>query len=468
MLGNRLQGIRLLKLLITLALTLLLFWAWYGLFFLIVSQSYPTPGLYGVYSLVALMGIVLERSIRGNSLSLAPAYQSRDRSFEITLRETLAAATGIFVIAFITKDKAVSRAFILSYMALLPAVLLGVNHLILPRLSRQVFSGKRRLRTVLIGDQPEIASNLEWFRGQESLGMEIIGYIGNGSQTSPIEGIPYLGAQSELEETLSRTAPETAVFLDFPHASQDLIEKKAIGDRLGIRVVHLWNYKDHFDTLPAVHTEAGFQFMSFLSEPLESPVNRSIKRCFDVAFSLPVCLFILPPMSLAVWLLHRFQSPGSLFFLQTRRGRGGRPFRIIKFRTMHEGNPDESRQAEREDDRVFAAGRILRKLSIDEFPQFLNVLIGHMSVVGPRPHLGEHDDTFATVYNGYRLRTFVKPGVTGLAQVRGFRGLVQNEEEVRKRAGSDIEYVERWSLTLDITIILRTFILFLFPSRNAH
>jgi lipopolysaccharide/colanic/teichoic acid biosynthesis glycosyltransferase len=134
---------------------------------------------------------------------------------------------------------------------------------------------------------------------------------------------------------------------------------------------------------------------------------------------------------------------------------------------MHVANPDVTKQASKGDSRIYPGGQWLRKLSLDELPQFLNVLRGEMSVVGPRPHLMQHDDIFARVLVNYPVRRNVKPGITGLAQVRGFRGETRTNEDVVKRVESDIYYLENWSLFLDVWIILRTAWQVIFPPRTA-
>jgi lipopolysaccharide/colanic/teichoic acid biosynthesis glycosyltransferase len=167
-------------------------------------------------------------------------------------------------------------------------------------------------------------------------------------------------------------------------------------------------------------------------------------------------------------LLQRLQSPGPLFYAQERAGFQNNNFRIIKFRTMHVNNPDATRQATRQDDRVFPAGKWLRKYSMDELPQFWNVLSGQMSVVGPRPHLHEHNERFSRVLQSYHIRTLVKPGITGLAQVRGLRGEAQDEAALVERIEADIYYLENWSFTGDLLIMLRTAWQLCHPPKTAY
>jgi lipopolysaccharide/colanic/teichoic acid biosynthesis glycosyltransferase len=169
-----------------------------------------------------------------------------------------------------------------------------------------------------------------------------------------------------------------------------------------------------------------------------------------------------------VWLAQHFQSPGPLFHAQTRAGMQNRQFTIYKFRTMHVHNGDIARQAREGDERVYALGKWFRKLSIDELPQFWNVLKGDMSIVGPRPHLIEHNAQFSEFMGNYHVRAFVKPGITGLAQVRGFRGEAHNRSDIAQRVECDIEYLENWNLSLECGIILRTFVHLINPPRSAY
>jgi putative colanic acid biosynthesis UDP-glucose lipid carrier transferase len=213
--------------------------------------------------------------------------------------------------------------------------------------------------------------------------------------------------------------------------------------------------------------DEGLRFIGLRDEPLEDPIGRFAKRCLDIAVALPMVLFILPFTTLLVACLQMRYAPGPIFYRQLRSGLQNIPFAIYKYRTMYVANPDPSRQVTQGDTRVYPAGRWLRKFSIDELPQFLNVMRGEMSVVGPRPHLLEHDEQFAQALANYPVRGNVKPGITGLAQVRGFRGETKTTTDVIKRVESDIQYLENWSFLMDCWIILRTAAQMVFPPRTA-
>jgi putative colanic acid biosynthesis UDP-glucose lipid carrier transferase len=281
-------------------------------------------------------------------------------------------------------------------------------------------------------------------------------------------GLPVLGSPADLDCLIAEHAISHVILLDNPGSpgfDHRLIQ--VVHDQ-GARLLVLSDIDEAFHHRVSIVDEDGLKFFRFYREPLESPINRTLKRTLDLAVSIPVLIFILPPMCALVWILQRRQSPGPLFYAHSRAGIQNRAFTLFKFRTMHAGNPDEARAATRDDGRVFKAGRWLRRLSLDELPQFINVLRGEMSVVGPRPHLVEHNDQFARVMNNYHIRAFVKPGVTGLAQVRGFRGETKTADDIALRLQSDMVYLENWSLMIDCAIILRTVWQMFFPPPTAY
>ncbi|MBI1359283.1 MAG: exopolysaccharide biosynthesis protein [Alphaproteobacteria bacterium] len=197
----------------------------------------------------------------------------------------------------------------------------------------------------------------------------------------------------------------------------------------------------------------------------DRPVGGAGKRAFDIVVSASA-LVALAPILGAVWMAVRLDSRGPGLFRQRRGGRCGRPFYIYKFRTMTTEENRSVAQAREGDNRVTPLGRFLRKNSIDELPQLINVLLGDMSIVGPRPHALAHDRQFSTLDRRYRERHRARPGITGLAQVSGARGLTDTEEKIFERTNYDIDYVARWSWLLDLGIIART-VLVVFRDRDA-
>jgi len=209
----------------------------------------------------------------------------------------------------------------------------------------------------------------------------------------------------------------------------------------------------------AVHQLSGVTTVVVSRGPLNL-ADRAKKRALDIALTVPVLIFLLPFL-LLVALAIRLDSPGPVFFRQERMGRGNRIFHILKFRSMRVETSDSSgtRSASRDDDRITRVGRLIRKTSIDELPQLINVLFGEMSLVGPRPHaLGSlaGDELFWRVDRQYWHRHALKPGITGLAQVRGFRGATEHRRDIVNRLGADLEYLQDWSLLRDVGILAKT------------
>ncbi|WP_162052628.1 undecaprenyl-phosphate glucose phosphotransferase [Pontibacter pamirensis] len=191
-------------------------------------------------------------------------------------------------------------------------------------------------------------------------------------------------------------------------------------------------------------------------EPLENKANEILKRLFDIFFSSMVIILILSWLLPILALLIKMDSKGPVFFKQLRSGKNNKPFYCLKFRSMTV-NPDcDSLQASKGDARVTRIGRILRKTSLDEFPQFINVLLGDMSVVGPRPHMLKHTQDYSQLINNYMVRHFLTPGITGWAQVNGFRGETKETTAMLSRVQADLWYLENWSILLDIKIIFLT------------
>lgn len=198
--------------------------------------------------------------------------------------------------------------------------------------------------------------------------------------------------------------------------------------------------------------------LSFRSIPLEKHVNQIVKRVFDILFSSAVIVFLLSWLTPIIAILIKLESKGPVFFKQSRNGFNYKEFDCYKFRSMTPNDSAHVHQATRGDHRVTKVGAFIRKTSIDELPQFFNVLFGDMSVVGPRPHMVSHTNMYAKKVDKFMVRHFVKPGITGLAQIKGFRGEIETDQDIINRVKYDIFYIENWSLILDLRITIQTFL----------
>ena len=198
-------------------------------------------------------------------------------------------------------------------------------------------------------------------------------------------------------------------------------------------------------------------YLSFFRDPLSSSVqNRVIKRTFDIVFSLTFLCTIFPIVLLVVAVITKITMPGPLFFRQKRNGLNDKVFYCIKFRSMRVNDDADEVQATKDDPRKTKWGNIMRKTNIDELPQFINVLLGDMSVVGPRPHMLKHTEEYSQLIDKYMVRHFVRPGITGWSQVTGFRGETKELSQMEGRVKGDIWYIEHWTFRLDLYIIFKT------------
>ena len=203
------------------------------------------------------------------------------------------------------------------------------------------------------------------------------------------------------------------------------------------------------------------------NNPLEEISNQRIKVLFDFIFAIFVCVFVLSWMFPIIALLIKLDSKGEVIFKQKRRGFKGKVFDCYKFRTMYNDGTNSIQSTVVNDYRITKIGKILRKTSLDELPQFINVLKGDMSTVGPRPHMISQDVYYSGIIQKYNIRNYVKPGITGLAQVKGFRGAININKDMEDRIRADIFYVRNWSLLLDIQIIFQTILLLFKGDKNA-
>lgn len=238
-------------------------------------------------------------------------------------------------------------------------------------------------------------------------------------------------------------------------------EKNAIHFYIIPSVTPYLHRRLHFDSMGDV------PILSIRREPLENPINKFIKRSFDIIFSGLFLLFfpvILIPVAIAV----KISSPGPVFFKQKRTGIKGKDFYCYKFRTMRVNADSDKQQATKDDPRKTKVGEFLRKTSIDELPQFWNVFKGDMSVVGPRPHMIKHTEDYSKLIESYMLRHLVKPGITGWAQVNGFRGETKELWQMESRVQHDVWYIENWDFFLDLKIIYLTVANAIRGEKNAY
>lgn len=287
-------------------------------------------------------------------------------------------------------------------------------------------------------------------------GYKILGYFDDNPQYSKLR-INFLGPLSHINDfALNNQVHEIYITLkDFDTALiRQLIN---FCERNLIRIKFIPEYKLFQETNNvSIDFYGKVPVISLRVEPLEIPINRIKKRLFDIVFSTFVIVCIFPWLFPILILLIKMSSKGPIFFSQKRSGEGNKSFWCYKFRTMKVNSLSDVLQATDDDDRITPIGKFLRKTSLDELPQFFNVLIGNMTIVGPRPHMLKHTKEYSEIIDKYLVRHFAKPGITGWAQTHGFRGETTNVEAMAKRIEHDIWFIENWSFFLEIKIILLT------------
>lgn len=422
---------------------------------------------YVYYNVIALIGLLINL-MPGDERDLALFGNDPFRAAKDSLRQTIYVAGALMFTLLLTKDRQISRLFLFSYLPVVWISLSVVNATLPMWLSRALFSGRHSNHALLVGPSARIPGIRRWLRYMRTFGVHVTGLLTDSKEAPTFEDIPVIGTIDEIDATLATLSVQSVILLELPREDEKLQRIVDATERAGIRLVAVNHLAERIRHGVHYFQQFGMDFLTIREEPLEDPLARIAKRTLDVIISLPVVVFVLPVLCVGVAIIHGAQCRGPLFYRQMRTGVGFAPFEIFKFRTMRVENDDAGRQASQDDVRIFPLGRLLRKTSLDEFPQFWNVLRGDMSIVGPRPHMPEHDARFAEVMNSYHVRSFIKPGLTGLAQIRGFRGEAKSREDIRRRVECDIEYIEEWSVLLDIYIVLRTALQMLRPPKSAY
>lgn len=269
---------------------------------------------------------------------------------------------------------------------------------------------------------------------------------------------------NNVEEKLEDIVLNNKIDLIFLHVGVDRISKIIANfcDQKGIRLKILLNFSDLTASKSGLDIIGGFPVMDVRKEPLLYLENRIIKRLVDIIMSTLSILFVLTWLPFIVKLAQIISYPGPLFFIQNRIGQDGKVFKLYKFRTMyfsdisHLAEKGHAKKTEQNDNRVPFFGRLLRSTNLDEYPQFLNVFIGSMSTVGPRPHMIGEDSVLEEKVSRYKVRRFVKPGITGWAAINGFRGGTDDMDLMLMRTNFDIWYLENWTIWMDFKIIIKT------------
>ena len=314
---------------------------------------------------------------------------------------------------------------------------------------RTIYGGNFR-KVVLLGSPKRVAQLASFFEENPDYGYQLVKTFSTETdKKANIEACYSFVKKESIDEIycslFDLTNPQVNDIIDF--ADNNLKILKFIPDN---KEFFARNLKlDYYGYIP---------ILSLRSIPLDDIINQWIKRTFDIIFSLAIIVLVLSWLIPILAFFIKRESKGPVFFMQMRNGLNYKEFNCYKFRSMTPNAIADIEQVSKNDPRITNIGRFMRKTSIDELPQFFNVFLGEMSVVGPRPHMVSHTEMYAAKVDKFMVRHFIKPGITGLAQTNGFRGEVENDQDIIYRVKYDIFYMENWSLLLDLKIIFMTLV----------
>jgi len=354
-----------------------------------------------------------------------------------------------------TKRYFITRSYLFYSIALF-GFFLGswkVVFLYIRRRGRAIFKEARNV--IIVGAGIAGHELRTYFKNNPFRGYNLLGFFDDDSSKITEKSL-YLGTTDFcMEYVLTNKVDE--IYCALPYSQHSTIERLMVdADKNLIRFKIVPEYHEYIKKHTFLQSFGNIPIISIRPEPLENLLNRGVKRAFDILFALFIIIFVFSWLFPILAILIKMESKGPVFFVQKRSGRDNHPFNCYKFRSMYINHGADHKQATRGDARITKLGAFLRKTSLDELPQFFNVMIGNMSTVGPRPHMISHTQQYSQLIDRFMVRHFLKPGITGWAQVNGLRGETKTTEAMLERVEADVWYLENWSFVLDIKIIFLT------------
>ncbi|MDD3412037.1 MAG: undecaprenyl-phosphate glucose phosphotransferase [Eubacteriales bacterium] len=385
-------------------------------------------------------------------MTLFHVYSDRGvKSFRKEVMQLLGAnSLGVLFITgilYLFRLQEFSRGVLFLFYVLSSLALTGKRVIVRRVTARRRRAGYDQKRVVLVGGGRLAAEYLASTRENDELGFRVVGYI---SPEKTALDAPHLGGMSRLEGALGPEIDNVVIALE-PEESRLIYDALQSCEKAGTKVCVIPFYNDMIPSRPSIDEIGPMKLINLRTTPLDNLGWSTLKRLGDILFSL-LAILVTSPIMLAAAIGIRCTSPGPILFRQKRIGRNKKPFTMLKFRSMRVNDEQDSAWTQNADSRKTSFGSFLRKTSIDELPQFFNVLKGDMSVVGPRPEIPHFVDQFRETIPLYMLKHLVRPGITGWAQVNGYRGDTSIVERIR----CDLWYIDHWSIGLDLRIILRT------------
>lgn len=342
--------------------------------------------------------------------------------------------------------------FYTAFLALLVSYRLIFRHFV--KIYRR--KGGNRRTVALVGDGSNMVELYEEMTADPTSGFKVVGYFAEHPSDNYPKECHYLGTPQEVIPYLKKSKAEHLYCGLTSSHSKEILPIISYCENNLIHFYSVPNVRNYLKRRMHLELIGSVPVLDIRQEPLAQPENRLAKRLFDIVFSLLFLCTIFPIIFIIIGLAIKITSPGPIFFKQKRSGKENKEFWCYKFRSMRVNKDSDKVQATLNDPRKTRLGNFMRKTSIDELPQFINVLLGDMSVVGPRPHMLKHTEEYSKLIDKYMVRHLVKPGITGWAQVTGFRGETKKLWQMEGRVERDIWYLEHWTFMLDLYIIYKT------------
>ena len=372
----------------------------------------------------------------------------------ITNRVLIFIVVALILAYFFMPRSTYSRIFLLEYATAFYVGKLLCYYLFYRYLKFKREKGIHVRRVIIVGRNTTSRLLHNLIKFNPSLGYKFIGYVADEKKNDEI-----LGNTENLEQVMIDHSIEM-VFVTLSLFNDSLKSKDILRlcNKLGVRLRFVPENQQWFKNRVNMESVGQLVLINPQEIPLDIFESQFYKRSFDVVFSTLVILLILSWLIPILSLMIKLNSKGPVFFVQKRTGINNRTFKCLKFRSMQVNKDSDTKQATADDNRITVLGNFLRKSNIDELPQFLNVWLGQMSVVGPRPHMLKHTEQYSALIDSYMVRHYIRPGITGWAQVRGYRGETDELWKMKKRVQYDMNYLENWNFWWDLKIIMMTFL----------
>jgi undecaprenyl-phosphate galactose phosphotransferase/putative colanic acid biosynthesis UDP-glucose lipid carrier transferase len=390
------------------------------------------------------------------------------RTFKLIIVYLLILYLDIFFLRYIK----ISPLYIVNYSICFAVIFISVRIFQIYILKSLRKKGVNNKKVIIVGLNKNTLDLSKTLQSELSFGYKILGFFASEDESYPSSKYPIniLGTYNDIFTYCSSNPVDEIYFSTEKYEQNEIkkIIKFCDSNFIRFKIVPNFQKENIFNNRLLIDFYGDNPVLVLRKEPLEKQTNIILKRLFDLVFSLSVILILYPIIFPFVIIIQKIISKGPVFFVQKRSGQDNKVFKCIKFRTMFVNEFDNLTGTIKNDPRITPFGKFLRKSRIDELPQFINVFIGDMSVVGPRPHMLKHTEEYSKLVDEFLVRHFVKPGITGWAQTTGYIDESKKLQEMKDKVKKDIWYIENWSFVLDLKIIVLTLFKVFTKDKNAY